>query len=69
MSILEPSEVLMHEFHFDYIKNKYGHKSKLLFVGTDSLMYETKTEDAYEKFSGDKEIFILSQNTMIVRAN
>ena len=69
MPILELSEVLMHEFHFDYIKNKYDHKSKLLFVGTDSLMYETKTEDAYEKFSGDKEIFILSQNTMIVRAN
>ena len=30
MWILEISKVLMHEFHYDYFKNKYGNKSKLL---------------------------------------
>ena len=34
--ILELSKVLMYEFHYDYIKNKYGNNSRLLFRGTDS---------------------------------
>ena len=33
-------KVLMYEFHYDYIKNKYGNNLKLLFADTDSLMYE-----------------------------
>ena len=35
MCILEFSKVLMYEFHYDYIKNKYSNKSKLLFSDTD----------------------------------
>ena len=53
MCILYLSKVLMHEFHYDYIKNKYGNNSRLLFTNTDSFMYDIKTEDIYE----DKEIF------------
>ena len=45
MCILNLSKVVMYEFHYDYIKNKYDNKSKLLFTGTDSLVYEVKTED------------------------
>ena len=55
MYILELSKVLMYEFHYDYIKNKYGSKSKLSFTDPDSLMYEIKTEHVYEDFSSDKE--------------
>ena len=43
MWILELSKVLMYEFHYDYIKNKYDNKSKLLFTGNDCLMCEIKT--------------------------
>ena len=60
MCILELSKVLMYEFHYDYIKNKYGNNSRLLFTDTDSLMYEIKTEDVYEDFSNDKEMFDFS---------
>ena len=60
MCILELSKVLMYEFHYDYIKNKYGNNSRLLFTDTDSLMYEIKTEDVYEDFGNDKEIFNFS---------
>ena len=40
MYILKLSKVLTYEFHYYYIKNKYGNNSRLLFTGTDSLMYE-----------------------------
>ena len=34
----------MYEFHYDYIKNKYGNNSRLLFSGTDSLKYDFKLQ-------------------------
>ena len=50
----------MYEFHYDYIKNKYGNKARLIFTDTDSLMYEIKTEDVFEDFSNDKKMFDFS---------
>ena len=55
MCILDLSQV-MYKFHYDYIKNKYGNNSGLLFTGTDSLLYKIKTEDVYEDFHIDKEM-------------
>ena len=43
MYILGLSKVQMYEFRYDYIQSTYGKKSRLLFAGIDSLMYETKT--------------------------
>ena len=60
MCVLGLSKVLTSEFPFDYIKSKYGNNSRLLFTHTDSLMYEIKTEDVYEDFSNNKEMFDLS---------
>ena len=54
--ILEFSKILMYEFHYDYIKNKYDNKTKLLFTDTDSLMHEIKTEVVYEDFGSNKEM-------------
>src|SRR6266853_1024656 len=45
--ILDISKLLMYEFHYDIIKQKYGDKAKLLFTDTDSLCYEIETEDVY----------------------
>ena len=50
----------MYDFHYDYIKNKYNKKSKLLFTDTGSLMYEIKTEDVLEDFTSNKEMFYFS---------
>jgi hypothetical protein len=53
MSILDVSKNLMYDFHYDYIKEKYGVDAKLLFTDTDSLMYEIETEDFYEDIKDD----------------
>ena len=45
--IFELSKILMYRFLYDYIKNKYGKNSTILFTDTDSFMYEVKTEDIY----------------------
>ena len=58
--ILHLSKVLMYEFYYDYMKNKYGKKSKLLLTDTNSLIYEIKTEYVHEDFSKDKEMFDFS---------
>lgn len=34
--VLESSQVLMHHFHFNYIKNKCYNKATLLFTDTSS---------------------------------
>ena len=60
MCVLELSKILMYEFHYDYIKNKHGNNSRLLFTDTDSLMYEIKTGDVYEDFSSNKEMLNFS---------
>ena len=38
----------------------YGNNSKLVFTNTDCVLYEIKTEDVYEAFSSNKEIFDFS---------
>ena len=46
----------MYKFHYKFIKNKFD--AKLLLTDRDSVVYEIKTEDVYEDFYKDKNLFL-----------
>ena len=53
-AILDLSKIVMHEFHYDYMKPKYDNL-KLCYMDTDPLVYHIKTEDFYEDIAADVE--------------
>ena len=59
LSILDLSKLLMYEFHYKYIEKK-NFNANLLFIDTDSLVYENETDDVNEDFCKDKNLFDLS---------
>ena len=52
-AILDLSKTLMFDFHYNYIKEKYGNKAELLFTDTDSLMFQIYTDDFYKDIIPD----------------
>ena len=52
-AILDLSKTLMYEFHYGYVKPKYGDPARLLFTDTDSLCYRIQTEGFYEDIAED----------------
>ena len=62
-AILDFSKIVMYEFHYDYMKPKYGDDLrlqgtphlKLCYMDTDSLVYHIKTKDFYANILDDVE--------------
>ena len=54
-AILDLSKMVMYEFHYDYMKPKYGSKVQLCYMDTDSFVYEIETEDFYRDIAEDVE--------------
>ena len=48
ISISDLSKVLVQDFYYNYIKNKYGDKAEMLLTDTGSLIYKIETENVYE---------------------
>ena len=54
-SILELSKLIMYQFHYNYVLETFN--AKLLFTGTDSLVYEIKDSNVYDQCFKDKHLF------------
>ena len=52
-AILDISKTLMFDFHYNYIRKKYGDKAELFFTDTDSLIYLIQKEDFYQDINKD----------------
>ena len=57
MCILDLSKVLMYDFHYNFIKKKYGDRAILLFTDTDSLCYIILTDDVYQDLFNHRDMF------------
>lgn len=52
-AILDDSKLALYEFHYDYMKVKYGERARVVYTDTDSLVYEIETDDFYEDIKYD----------------
>ena len=53
-AVLDLSKIVMYEFHYDYMKQKYNNdKLQLCYINTDSLVYHIKTKNFYADISDD----------------
>lgn len=46
----------MQDFQYNYIKNKYGGKAKMLLTDTNSLFQKIEAEKVYEDFYKNKRV-------------
>ena len=61
-AILDISKTLMFDFHYNYIRNKYGNKAELLMTDTDSLVYLIQTDDFYDDIKKDVKKYFDTSN-------
>ena len=52
-AILDLCKIVMYEFHYDYMKQKYPEGLTLWYMDTDSLIYDIETEDFYKDIAED----------------
>jgi len=61
-AILDLSKIVMIEFHYDYMKKKYGDKCELIYTDTDSFVYVVKTDDLFaDNYADRKSYYDLSE--------
>ena len=53
VSVLDRAKVPMYNWHYGYMKPKYGNNVKLGYTDTDSFTYEIRTDDFFEDIRED----------------
>lgn len=53
MSILDISKIVMHDFHYNHMKSKYGKNVEIVYTDTDSFIYEIGCDDFYDDIIED----------------
>ena len=56
-TVLDMSKIPMYNFHYRFIKEKYGYNAKLLDMDTDGIKYHIKTDDIYKDMNENINIF------------
>ena len=59
-AILDLLKLLMYDFHYGYIKIKYGDDAQLCFTDMDLLLYDVKCNDIYRDMSLAADMFDFS---------
>ena len=54
-AILDLSKTLMYEFHYDYMRLRYGNKVELCYMDNNSFVYEIKAHEFYRDIAADVE--------------
>ena len=67
LSILDSSKTLMYEFWYDYVKPKYGKKTKLCYMDTGSFIVYIKTGDIYKDIAKEVETRFDTSNYELYR--
>ena len=62
MPVLDISKTLMYKCWYDYIKPKYGDRSKLCYTDTDSFVIHIITEDFFKDIAPDVDIWFNTSN-------
>ena len=57
-TVLDLSKWMIYDFHCNFIKKNFN--AELLLTDTDSLTYEIKSENVYEEFFKQKDLFDFS---------
>ncbi|XP_071054718.1 uncharacterized protein [Onthophagus taurus] len=53
MCILDISKLKIYDFHYSYMRRRFGDKARVCYTDTDSLIYEVECPDLYEVIRRD----------------
>ena len=57
MTILENSKILMYDFYYNYLNDRYGPKCELIYTDTDSLILNIQTDGVYSDMREDWSLY------------